>query len=66
MPVFKNRNFTKRDYECTNIVACEAAERPAFGWNGAPADYWEPAKPGLLAGLQDIGSMAGVKFWGYL
>ncbi len=67
MPVFRNRNYTKRDYDCTNIVACEAPERPDFGWNGQPADYWEPS-PGrlLLDGLQEIGSMKGVRFYGYL
>lgn len=66
MSVFRNRNFVKRDYECTNVVAAVADEKPAFGWNGQPADYWEQADETALAGLEPIGSMAGVKFYGYL
>ena len=25
---FKNKHFTKRDYECTNVVACIADQAP--------------------------------------
>lgn len=67
MPVYRNRNFEKRNYDCTNIVAVECAEPPLVGWNGQPADYWEPTtgRP-QLAGLDKIGSFAGMTFYGYL
>jgi hypothetical protein len=67
MPIFRNRNYAGRDYECTNIVAAEAAEMPTVGWNGQPADYWVPATGRLLLeGLDLIGSFAGIRFYGYL
>lgn len=70
MTVYRNRNYVGRDYECTNIVACETmpdAPAPTHGWNGQPADYWD-ASPGrgLLVGLEQIGRCDGVTFWGYL
>ena len=66
MKVFRNKNYTARDYDVTNIVAVVADEMPKVGWNGQPADYWVPASRALLAGLQEIGSFAGMKFYGYL
>ena len=32
MNTFKNRNYTKRDYECTNIVCCESETAPNDNW----------------------------------
>ncbi len=32
MRTFRNKHFTKRDYDCTNIVACVAAECPNENW----------------------------------
>ena len=32
MKTFKNKNFIKRDYECTNIVFCEAETAPNENW----------------------------------
>jgi hypothetical protein len=29
---FKNKNFTKRDYECMNFVFCRAASPPDANW----------------------------------
>lgn len=36
MAFFKNTNFTKRDWEFTNIVACVSERAPNFNW--IPAD----------------------------
>ena len=44
--VFRNRNYTKRDYECTNVVACVAA--------AAPGDCWEPCDSSVLQGLTPL------------
>lgn len=66
--IFRNKNFVKRSGDCTNVVACEVEgfAKPSFGWNGQPADYWV-ADPELdLKKLQFLGSIAGVKFYGYL
>jgi hypothetical protein len=32
MKTFKNINFTKRDYDCTNIVFCQAENAPDVNW----------------------------------
>jgi len=55
---FKNRNFTKRNYECTNIVACEA--------DAPPADYFVPCDPAELKGLTHLWTERGVRYFGYL
>jgi len=67
MAFYRNRNWVKRDYEVTNIVAVECDAPPVVGWNGQPADYWEPvARRDLPPRLDDIGGFAGMKFYGYL
>lgn len=55
---FRNANWTKRDYECTNVVACKAAT--------APSVNWEPCSGTVLDGLTKLHSEAGVEYWGYL
>ena len=32
MKTFKNKNFTKRDYEATNVVYCIAEKAPSDEW----------------------------------
>ena len=32
MTTFKNTNFTKRNYECTNIVFCQSEIKPDDNW----------------------------------
>lgn len=32
MKSFKNKNFTKRNYECTNVVFCKAESAPNENW----------------------------------
>lgn len=55
---FRNTRFTKRDYECTNVVACEA--------EAAPDARWEECSPDVLAGLTHLWTERGVRFYGYL
>lgn len=61
MQTFKNRNFTKRDYEATNIVACVAETAPE-----TPDNRWEPTDDAILAKLTPLWIEAGVRFYGYL
>lgn len=70
MAFYRNKNWTKRDYETTNIVAAESKTPPAIDWHGRPADFWEPAagEPGrrlFPAGIIHLFTVADVKFWGY-
>ena len=61
MTVFKNKNFTKRDYEATNIVACVAEAAPQTSDN-----RWQPADEAALNGLTQLWIENGVRFYGYL
>ena len=62
MTYFKNSNFTKRNYECTNLVVCEA--------ESAPADYWvecdESEKNGLELLYREFANGESVAYYGYL
>ena len=58
MTTFKNTNFKKRDYECTNIVACKAEKAPGANWGECE---------GLtLNGLTQLWIENGVTYYGYL
>lgn len=59
MKTFKNTRFTKRDYECTNIVACRSEKSPT-------TSDWKPADDSVLFGLTMLYRQAGVEYWGYL
>src|SRR5580692_8094028 len=55
MQDFRNKHFTKRDYESTNIVACMA--------ESAPDENWTPAnEPQVLNGLTYLWTEAGVQY----
>lgn len=56
--VYKNKNFTKRDYECTNIVACVGAS--------APNENYVEADENILYGLNHVFTQNGVQYYGYL
>ena len=62
MKTFKNKNFKKRDYEATNIVACQSEK--------APNDSWIESDDSALGGLSPlwIETINGsrVQFFGWL
>lgn len=60
MKTFKNANFTKRNYECTNVVACVAAEAPNDGIT------WIETSEVEVSGLDRIFIRAGIQYYGYL
>lgn len=64
---FKNKNYTSRDYECTNVIACEAEQ--------APDANYSPADASIITGLthlhttRDLNNLTGandVKYYGHL
>ena len=57
MKTFRNKNFKTRDYEATNIVACEAERTPDENYVEADVD---------LSKLTMLWSQGGVRYWGYL
>lgn len=60
MATFKNKNFTKRDYEATNIVACVADDAPA-----TPDNRWIETDMDI-SNLSHLWTQADVRFYGYL
>lgn len=58
MQVFKNKNFTTRNYECTNIAACVAET--------APNDNYIAADESILKNMMHVYTQNGVQYWGWL
>ena len=63
MPAFRNKNWTKRDYEATNVVACEADNAPNENWVPVDSAYIEAL---LNRGGQQLEICAGVRYFGWL
>ena len=59
--IFKNINFVKRDYECTNIVAAEALNDDAV-----MDANWAQDDASILNGLRPLYVENDVRFYGYL
>lgn len=59
--VYRNRFFTKRDYETSNIVAITAPHKPE-----TEDDRWTRAIPDILKGLTMIYREGDVRYYGYL
>lgn len=62
MKTFKNKYFTKRDYEATNVVACQAEK--------APNENWVEADEAILNGLNKLWNETAngltVQYFGWL
>lgn len=63
MQMFRNKHFTKRDYECTNVVACLAESAPNV--NYIPTTH-EELNAMLRSPIQPLYIEAGVQYYGYL
>ena len=57
MKTFKNKNFTKRNYDCTNIVYCQSELAPNENW--IECDETENK-------LNHLYTQDGVRYFGYL
>jgi hypothetical protein len=58
MQTFKNKNFTKRDYECSNLVY--------FVADVAPNDMWEPTSESISETMVQIYRIGDVRYYGWL
>jgi hypothetical protein len=65
MATYKNNGFTKRNYDCTNIVACVTDENPNERGDWKQLD-WQIATDGILNGLTKLYICNGVAYYGYL
>lgn len=58
MKTYRNKNFTKRDYECTNVVACIA--------ESAPNDNYIECDESFISNMQMLYAQNGVTYYGWL
>lgn len=58
MKTFRNTKYTKRDYEATNVIACQAV--------AAPAPHWVECSETVLEGLFPLWIENGTRYFGYL
>lgn len=56
--VYKNKNYVKRNYECTNLIACVA--------NEAPDDNWILSDNEILKNLTKLYKEKNVVYFGHL
>lgn len=67
LKTFRNTEFVKRDYECTNIVACQAESAVAIGrCFDERSPKWVECDDSVLNGLTMLGIERGVRLYGYL
>jgi hypothetical protein len=58
MQTFKNKNFTKRDYECSNLVYCVA--------DVAPNDMWVPTSESIGETMVQLYRIDDDRYYGWL
>jgi hypothetical protein len=63
MSVYINKNYTKRDYEATNIVACETLGDELPDMNNYRKSIYGDI---LLAKLTPLYIQADIRYYGYL
>ena len=61
MAIYRNKYYTGRQHDCTNLVACEAPAKPETA-----DDRWVPATNYVLQGLTQLWTENGVRYYGYL
>lgn len=63
MKFYRNTAWKDRDYECTNVVACQALHKPE-------GDQWVEADASITNGLMELSTRIGggneITFFGYL
>jgi hypothetical protein len=68
MNIYRNTNWTGRNYDCTNVVYQVVAgdQKPCrFSGAAAPDGEWVKADR-IPADMQDIGGFMGHTFYGYM
>jgi hypothetical protein len=72
MKVYRNIHFDgKRDYECTNVIACIADAAPDENWientdPKFPVYAFADGRAALDNGVQQLYIKAGVRYFGWL
>lgn len=58
MKTFKNKNFVKRNYDCTNVVFCKAESAPDSNWIECDEDE--------IGDCDQLWIKGDVRYFGYL
>lgn len=58
MTTYRNANYTTRNYECTNVVACQSESHPG--------ENWVECDESVLVGLTQLEIVGGVRYFGHL
>lgn len=67
MKTYRNLNFTKRNYECSNVVACQTALVPgADGRLPGSTAVWQESHESILNGLESLWLQSDVRYYGWL
>jgi hypothetical protein len=64
MRTFRNKNYTKRDYDCTNIVFCQAENKPGANWYECTESEIETRKCEKL--WSEMANNTEITYFGYL
>jgi hypothetical protein len=56
--IFKNKNFTSRNYECTNVVFCIA--------DAAPDANWIATNDAIPESMSQLWITNGVRYFGWM
>jgi len=65
MTTYINANFTKRNYDCTNIVMCQSDVNPKEAGDQRNIDWKETDQP-IPAGMVQLWICDGVRYFGYM
>ena len=60
MKTYKNANFTKRNYECTNVVFCQSETAPDANWIECKEEEIELSK------CVQLYKQTNVRYFGYI
>ena len=58
MNTYKNKNYTTRNYECTNVCACVA--------ENAPNENWQECEESYINGMTQLWIENGVRYYGFM
>ena len=68
MTIYRNANWTRRNYDCTNVVfqiVPEGREPHRMNGQKAPAGEWVKAEA-IPGNMESLGGFAGHSFFGFM
>ena len=66
MKTFRNANFTTRNYECTNVVCCQADNIEQAQAASPNAKWVECSENEIKESMSQLWIQGGVRFFGWM